>query len=64
MKFEIRTFVTDWPVAHLHGILYAYRSLVHIYWMNRTFVTDWPVAHLHGILYAYRSLVRINWMNP
>ena len=34
VKFEIRTFVTDWPVAHLHGILYAYRSLVRINWMN------------------------------
>ena len=34
VKFEIRTFVTDWPVAHLHGILYAYRSLVDAHWMN------------------------------
>ena len=28
VKFKIQTFVTDWPVAHLHGILYTYRSLV------------------------------------
>ena len=34
VKFEIRTFITDRPVAHLHGILYAYRSLVDAHWMN------------------------------
>ena len=34
VKFEIQTFVMDSRVAHLHVILYAYRSLVDAHWMN------------------------------